>query len=152
VTTSIPSSIVKALGFDLATEVANYTQALEDHKFTIDVPRPTSHPLVEEIVARGGTFEIIPEPEPEPETPTPPPNSVTMAQARLALLNAGLLDQIEAGINGLPESMKKTVLIAWEKSPYVSRKGNLVNMLANDFGLTEEQLDALFAAAAQIEL
>lgn len=88
------------------------------------------------------------------EQPVAPhvPQTVTMAQAQLALLNAGLLAQIEAGINNLPESMKQTVLIAWQKSPHVSRQGNLVNLLATDFGLTEKQLDELFIAAAKIEL
>jgi hypothetical protein len=151
----VPYEIASSLGFDLAAEVAAYQQALEAHRFTVNVPRPTHHPVVETIVAHGGEFSIGP--EPEVETPNPPeesgvPRSVTMAQARIALLNAGLLDQIEEGINNLPESMKRTVLIAWEKSPHVSRNGNLVMMLADDFGLTEEQLDALFVAAAAIEL
>lgn len=80
------------------------------------------------------------------------PMVVTMAQARVALKQAGLFDQIDAFINALPEPPRITAMTAWEYSPTVSRQGALVNMLSGQFGFTEEQLDDLFAAAAAIEL
>jgi hypothetical protein len=80
------------------------------------------------------------------------PQTVSMAQARLALIGAGLFTAIDAGLKALPEPQRTTALTAWEYAPTVSRNGALVTTLAGQFGLTEAQLDALFTAAAAIEL
>jgi hypothetical protein len=84
--------------------------------------------------------------------PPPVPQTVSMAQARLALIGAGLFATIDAGLKALPEPQRTTALTAWEYAPTVSRNGALVTTLAGQFGLTEAQLDALFTAAAAIEL
>jgi hypothetical protein len=84
--------------------------------------------------------------------PPPVPQSVSMAQARLALIGAGLFSAIDAGLKALPEPQRTTALTAWEYAPNVSRNGALVTTLAGQFGLTEAQLDGLFTAAAAIEL
>jgi hypothetical protein len=84
--------------------------------------------------------------------PPPVPQTVSMAQARLALIGAGLFTAIDAGLKALPEPQRTTALTAWEYAPTVSRNGALVTTLAGQFGLTETQLDALFTAAAAIEL
>jgi hypothetical protein len=84
--------------------------------------------------------------------PEPVPQTVSMAQARLALIGAGLFSTIDAGLKALPEPQRTTALTAWEYAPTVSRNGALVTTLAGQFGLTEAQLDALFTAAAAIEL
>jgi hypothetical protein len=89
--------------------------------------------------------------EPDP-LPVVVPQSVSMAQARLALIGAGLFSAIDAGLKALPEPQRTTALTAWEYAPTVSRNGALVTTLAGQFGLTEAQLDALFVAAAAIEL
>jgi hypothetical protein len=80
------------------------------------------------------------------------PQVVSMAQARLALIRAGLYSTIDAGLKALPEPQRTTALTAWEYAPTVSRNGALVTTLAGQFGLTEAQLDGLFTAAAAIEL
>jgi hypothetical protein len=80
------------------------------------------------------------------------PQQVSMAQARLALIGAGLFSAIDAGLKALPEPQRTTALTAWEYAPTVSRNGSLVTTLAGQFGLTEKQLDDLFFAAAAIEL
>jgi hypothetical protein len=80
------------------------------------------------------------------------PQSVSMAQARLALIGAGLFSTIDAGLKALPEPQRTTALTAWEYAPTVSRNGTLVTTLASQFGLTDAQLDSLFTAAAAIEL
>jgi hypothetical protein len=84
--------------------------------------------------------------------PPPVPQTVSMAQARLALIGAGLFSAIDAGLKALPEPQRTTALTAWEYAPTVSRNGALVTTLAGQFGLTEKQLDDLFFAAAAIEL
>ena len=71
-----------------------------------------------------------------------------MRQARLALLGAGLLDDIDAAINGLPSPQKEAARIEWEYSQEVQRHNGFVSVLAPMLGLTEAQTDALFIAAA----
>jgi hypothetical protein len=80
------------------------------------------------------------------------PQTVSMAQARLALIGAGLFTVIDAGLRALPEPQRTTALTAWEYAPTVSRNGALVTTLAGRFRLSEKQLDDLFFAAAAIEL
>ena len=72
------------------------------------------------------------------------PPSLTMSQARIALLNAGLLDTVEAGIAQLPRAAQ----IKWEFAATVDRSDSLTQALAAALGLTEPQLDALFTAGA----
>jgi hypothetical protein len=84
-----------------------------------------------------------------PPPPEPPvvPSAVTMRQARLALLGAGLLDDIDAAINGLPSPQKEAARIQWEYSQEVQRHHGLVASLAPALGLTDAQTDALFLQA-----
>lgn len=80
----------------------------------------------------------------------PVPAAVTMRQARLALLGAGLLDDIDAAINGLPSQQKEAARIEWEYSQEVQRHNGFVSVLAPMLGLTEAQTDALFVQAATL--
>lgn len=76
------------------------------------------------------------------------PHAVTMRQARLALLAAGLLDDVEAAIAAIPDpARRKAAQITWEFSSEVQRKNGLVSQLAPSLGMTEAQIDALFVAA-----
>lgn len=90
---------------------------------------------------------------PEPYVPPPPPQitEVTMRQARLALLGAGLLDDVTAALNAIENAnAKAAALIEWEFSNTFKRDGVLVQQLAPTLGLTESQLDSLFAQAATL--
>lgn len=78
------------------------------------------------------------------------PQVVTMRQARLALLQAGLLAGIEAAIAGLPEPQKTAALIEWEYSSEVHRGRAFVQTLGGALGLPDAALDALFVAAAKL--
>jgi hypothetical protein len=75
---------------------------------------------------------------------------VTMKQARLALLNAGLLSQVESTIAGLPSPDKEAVSIQWEYSTTLRRSHSWVLALADALGLTESQLDDLFTTAESL--
>jgi hypothetical protein len=86
---------------------------------------------------------------PDPD-PAPIPSVVTMRQARLALLGAGLLGSINAAIDALPSPQKEAALIEWEYSQEVHRNRPFVQLLAAELGLTNEQLDNLFIEAAQL--
>lgn len=90
---------------------------------------------------------------PEPTEPVQPAvvERVSMRQARLALLGAGLLNDIEAALAAIPdEGHRRAAQIEWEYATEVSRNSPWVQQLSASLGLGGEQLDALFAQAAQL--
>lgn len=76
------------------------------------------------------------------------PDAVTMRQARLALLGAGLLAQVDSTINAMPAPQDAALRIWWEYSTTVERHNATVLQLASALQLTSQQLDALFVQAA----
>lgn len=83
--------------------------------------------------------------------PTPIPQSVTMRQARLALLGAGLLDDVDAAIAAITDPVqRKAAEIEWEYATTVDRDSPFTQQLAQGLGLTTEQKDALFTQAATL--
>ena len=90
---------------------------------------------------------------PEPADPIVPvvPQSVTMRQARLALLGIGLLDDVDAAIAAIPDPVqRKAAQIEWEYATVIERNSSLVQSLAAGLGLTAPAIDALFEAASRI--
>ena len=80
----------------------------------------------------------------------PSPQVVTMRQARLALLGAGLLDDVDAAINSLPSPQKEAARIEWEYAAEVQRNSGLVLGLGEALGLDAAGLDALFVEASKL--
>lgn len=80
----------------------------------------------------------------------PVPVQVTMRQARLALLGAGLLASVNTAIAGLSEPAKSAALIDWEYSAVVQRDSGLVPVMSAALGMTAAQIDALFVTAATL--
>lgn len=73
---------------------------------------------------------------------------VSMRQARLALLSAGLLGQVDGAINAIEDPVERQqAQITWEFSTEVERMDPLVTRLGTIFGLTDEQIDDLFFLA-----
>ncbi|MEZ2409839.1 hypothetical protein AB6806_23895 [Bosea sp. RCC_152_1] len=81
------------------------------------------------------------------ELTSPPPVIVSRAQAQMALFNAGLLDDLETIIANHPY---RPVRIWYESANIWERANPYVSMLAPELNLTEEQIDALFVAAAKL--
>lgn len=99
------------------------------------------------IERRVGSAIIL---EGQPATTPAVPFSVTMRQARLALLAAGLLDQVQTAINALPVETRTAAQITWDYSTEVQRDNGLVSQLAPALGLDAEAIDALFVQAARL--
>jgi hypothetical protein len=74
------------------------------------------------------------------------PTVVTMRQARLALLQEGLLAIVDVEI----AQGEKADQISWEYATEVSRYDPMVKNLGVALNLSEEQLDELFLLAATI--
>ena len=86
----------------------------------------------------------------EPYEPNHIPASVTMRQARLALLAAGKLAAVGEAIAALPSPQKTAALIEWDYSSTVERDSNIVTLLGPALNLDAAALDALFIAAARL--
>lgn len=78
--------------------------------------------------------------------PAPVPQSVSMRQARLALIDAGHYDAVQAAIAQADERTR----VEWEFAATVERGSPIVATLAQALGLLDETLDALFTAAATL--
>ena len=78
------------------------------------------------------------------------PKAVTMRQARLALLQAGLLSTVNTAVANMPGAAGEAARIEWEYSGEVQRDKALVQALAPVLGLNDAQLDALFMTAAAL--
>lgn len=74
------------------------------------------------------------------------PQEVTMTQARLALLQYDVLDQIEAVI----PTLGRAAQIEWEYRPSIHRNHALVTTIKQQFGWTDALLDELFTLAATL--
>lgn len=84
------------------------------------------------------------------DPPPPPPLTVTPWQARTALAQQGLLDDIEALIDSLGPS--NPAHIAWHYAERIRRDSPLIAALQSQIGLTDAQLDDLFALAKSLSL
>ena len=100
---------------------------------------------------KGEIFGLSRLPDPDPIVLVPPPITVvTMRQARLALLGAGLLATVNSAIAAMPGTAGEAARITWEFSSEVKRNQPLVSALGGVLGLTTAQLDALFVTASNI--
>ena len=75
---------------------------------------------------------------------------VSMRQARLALLYAGLIPQVEAAMDALTEPAKSATRIEWEYATELRRDHPMVSMLAAALSLTAQDVDTLFLEASLI--
>lgn len=78
--------------------------------------------------------------------PKPAPDTITPRQAKLALYGAGLLDAVEALISGADREIQ----IHYESATQWDRTDPVLNGLADQLGLSDEQLDDLFSQASQL--
>ena len=76
----------------------------------------------------------------------PVPQQVTMRQARLALLSAGLLDDVEMVI----AAAGRAAQLEWEYAAVADRSNPAVAIVQQQKALTDAQIDDLFREAAKL--
>ena len=84
--------------------------------------------------------------EDEMQARNPVPRQVTMRQARLALLSAGLLDDVEMVI----AAAGREAQLEWEYAAVVERSNPAVAAVQQQESLTDAQIDDLFREAAKL--
>lgn len=86
-------------------------------------------------------------------TPDPPPvipSSITQRQARISMLDAGILDDVEAAISSIAGVEGEKARIAWEWASEIRRDDPLLISIAEHLGLDSEQIDQIFLEASKI--
>lgn len=118
----------------------------DGNPFTL--PEPCGYRVAEEITKDFPKwFDPTPTPVPEPEQEIPAvPETITALQARLVLDSMGALDAVEAFIDKAGGPAK----IVWEYATVIERNSPLVEGAAAALGMTSEQMDDLFRAAATL--
>ena len=80
---------------------------------------------------------------PEP-APVPVPQVITIRQAKLVLLAAGLLDDVDAAV----AQADRATQIEWEYATEVRRDWPTLIALASELGMSDESLDELFRSGS----
>jgi hypothetical protein len=104
----------------------------------------TDYLQYKEWLSKGNQPEFIQEVQQEQTQVIQKVQEVTMRQARLTLLEYGLLDQVQAYVNTLDTAAK----IEWEYGSTVRRDNPLILAFIGN-GFTQEQMDELFVVASR---
>lgn len=122
------------------------TDNVADWMGTTEVPPPDFDPVAAGCFWRDDHWEV----EDAKPPVAPVPEVVTMRQARLALLGAGLLAQVNTAVANMPGAEGDAARIEWEYAQEVRRDAPLVAALSAAFGWTSAQLDDLFTEGAKL--
>lgn len=131
-------------GAKVPRQVKAFRQAVRNKSAEMEAAI-TAATTMDEFIALHESTETVPTPlsdwPSEDDTFDYVPDQVSMRQARLALLSAGLLDQVDGAI------ADPAARIEWEYAQIVKRDSPLIAGLTGGLGLTEAQVDDLFKAA-----
>jgi hypothetical protein len=105
---------------------------------------PPAIPPGSHAVMRGGWEIVTGETPPYLPAPPPVPAFVTPLQMRRALLQQGLLDDVEEFV----QSADLEARMAWEYAVEIRRTDALIVHAASALGKTEAEIDDLFRLAA----
>ena len=79
------------------------------------------------------------------EIPKEVPQTITPLQAKLQLLEIGLLDDVEVIV-----SADRKIQLYWEYASVIERDNEILLMMAEQLGFTSNQLDDMFINASKI--
>lgn len=125
-----------------ARDVLSY-EAEDGRIVVVDAGRPGWA----EAVAAGPADYVAP-PEPDPLEIERAGMKVSRFQALAAMMDAGLL----ADVNAALEAAGPLAQLAWAEAAEFRRTSPMIAAMATGLGLKDEALDDLFRAAAQIEV
>ncbi len=91
--------------------------------------------------------QLVPPVEPAPEPVIP--QSVTRRQGRLALLEVGKLDQVEAAIAAIDDPVERRAAEIEYEADTWERSNSFLQAMWAQLGGTEAELDALFVLASE---
>lgn len=78
------------------------------------------------------------------------PSVASPMRIRLALLEMGLLEQIQTHVESLEEPIKSKIYIMWEYSTEVRKNHPAIQKLAEQLNIDEDTLDQIFVKATEL--
>ena len=78
------------------------------------------------------------------------PKTATPVRLRLALLDMGLLDSVQAYFDSLDDTVKNKIAIIWEYSTEIHKGHPMIQNMAQGMEMSEEALDEIFVKANEI--
>ena len=124
--------------------------------YRIHLPDGTYNTVVADqafIDAHFPGAELVPEPEPAPAQTSVVPQSVSRAQGKLALIQAGLWPAAIAFVDGITDPAQKAYAeVALNDTQEWRRDSPFLASAVAALGLSEEQLDTLFITAGGLQL
>lgn len=144
-------------GNELTSFVAAYTEAgaITDVQIKCHSYHPTQMDmLMAEAISLGTPLDDYEDQIAEMEAnnvPSPPPapivpSVITIRQAKLVLLAANLLDDVDAAV----AQVDRVTQIEWEYATEVNRNWPTLVNLTNSIGISSESLDNLFIEGAKL--
>lgn len=142
----IPAHIVKGGIQDTAIKCHSYAdvqmQMFRDDAAQMGTPLDEYEDLID--LVKSNIKPVVPGPKPKVHT-------VTMAQARKALILSGFdLAKVEVVFQTLPQPAQALARVDWEFAPTVHRDNPLVAAVQRSENWTDNQVDALFDLAATL--
>lgn len=81
------------------------------------------------------------------------PQEVTRAQGKATLISMGLWPQVVAFVAAIPDDTQRAIAeVALNDTQFWQRSSPFLNQAATALGITQEQMDALFTQASQVQL
>ncbi len=130
-----------------------YLEAIHGAAMPADVVNVSTEEHAALMAGQAAGQRIVPGIDNRPELAASPPAaplvpaSVTMRQARLALLSIGKLDDVAAAIAAMPSPHRERAQIEWEYGTVIERSSPLLARLGTELGL---DVDAIFQQAASL--
>jgi hypothetical protein len=155
ITNSYPSSLTLSNGTAITGETFDTNILIDAGYYIIRNDSPTQpENTIEDISARIINLDKpyvdivrtwVPIPVVVPET-------ISARQIRLWLIDNNIsLNSVEDAINTINDlKLREKTKIEWEYAPYIERNHPLIESLAQYLGLSKEQIDQGFVAAAQL--
>lgn len=156
----VPSVVVQWDNYDSAPEAVELTNPMVSatYKPKTVLPQPEFEDLtqkLEEVITETETeiihsWNVVDKTESEKAEALGQwraTKRVSMRQARLALIQQGLLGQVNAAIAQMQEPDKSIVETEWEYASTVERSSPWIASMQGALGLTDEQMDDLFKLA-----
>ena len=133
--------------FDTEVEVPDNTTAIPEYHTFQTPPEQAGYYAIME-----NGWKLVPGNKPEyvvfePVNLKYVPEKITRFQAKAVLYSQGLLTTVEDLINNSTDPLLK---LLWQDALYFERNSQALNTMAQQLGLSQEQLDDLFIAGEQI--
>jgi hypothetical protein len=78
------------------------------------------------------------------------PKTASPVRLRLALLEMGLLDSVQAYFDSLDDTVKAKIAIIWEYSTEINKGHPLIQNMVEGMEMLEETLDEIFVKANEL--